>query len=321
MEFKHAFHVFVDNFATTYKLLVYRLIIIAVCAGLGCAVVIPTLNNILGTAQYEQLSTKFSELWTQIISLDTAELKNSLRSVLDAIGEFEQLIISDKAWLVSVAGVCLAVVYLIYKFLVSVGDYVTGALVNDRMAMHAKSYFTVTLFKNIRQTLTYAAIYAPIAFAYDLLCVTLMWAIVFVGLGFVPAMIKIFLLAVLFMVFSAIKFTFTSDWLPSLIHAKSTHRNAIIYTFSRKGKNTGGVFSNALVIRLTVIALNVVATLFTFGAGLLLTMPATALIQICFWFVNYFDCSKLKYFVDEYTVIGPKKETPPTREQFFKGDE
>lgn len=320
MEFKHAFHVFVDNFATTYKLLVYRLIIIAVTAGLGCAVVIPTLNNILGTAQYEQLSTTFSELWADVIALNTDKLHDGLQAVLEAVRSFRHLI-EEKAWLVAVAGICLAIVYLIYKFLVGVGDYVTGALVNDRMAMHAKSYFTVTLFKNLKQSLLYSVIYAPIAFAYDILCVTLMWAIVFVGLSFVPALIKIFLVAVLFMVFSAVKFTFTSDWLPSLIHAKTTHRNAIAYTFSRRGKNTGSVFSNALVLKLIIIALNVASALFTFGAGLLLTMPATALIQICFWFVNYFDCNKLKYFVDDYTVIGPKKEAPPSREQFFKGDE
>ena len=320
MEFKHAFHVFVDNFATTYKVLVYRLIIIAVCAGLGCAVVIPTMNNILGTAQYEQLNTTFSQLWADVIELNTDKLHDGLQAVLEALRSFRHLI-EEKAWLVSIAGVCIAVVYLIYKFLAAVGDYVTGALVNDRMAMHAKSYFTVTLFKNLKQSLLYAAIYAPIAFLYDLLCVTVMWAVVFVGLSFVPVLIKIFLLAVLFMVFSAVKFTFTADWLPSLIHAKTTQRSAIAYTFSRKGKNTGCVFSNALVLRLIIIALNVAATIFTFGAGLLLTMPATALIVICFWFVNYFDCNKLKYFVDEYTVIGPKKEAAPTLEQFFKGDE
>lgn len=320
MEFKHAFHVFVDNFATTYKILVYRLIIIAVCAGLGCAVVIPTLNNILGTAQYEQLNTTFSELWANIISFNTEELHGGLEAVREALRSFRHLI-EEKAWLVAIAGVCLAVIYLIYKFLAAAGDYVTGALVNDKMAMHAKSYFTLTLFKNLKQALLYAAIYAPIAFLYDMLCVTLMWAVVFVALGFVPALVKIFLLAVMFMVLSAVKFTFTADWLPSLVHAKMKHGKAIAYTFSRKGKNTGCVFSNALVLRLIIIALNVAATIFTFGAGLLLTMPATALIQICFWFVNYFDCNKQKYFVDEYTVIGPKKEAAPSREQFFKGDE
>lgn len=320
MEFKHAFHVFVDNFPTTYKLLVYRLIIIAITVALGCAVVIPTMNNILGTAQYEQLSTTFTELWGDIIALNTEKLHDGLEAVLEAFRSFRHLI-EDKAWLVGVAGACLAVIYFIYKFLAGVGDYVTGALVNDRMAMHAKSYFTVTFFKNIKQALLYSIIYAPIAFAYDIVCVTLIWAIIFVGLSFVPVLVKIFLIAVLITIFSAVKFTFTADWLPSLIHAKSTHRNAIAYTFSRKGKNTGSVFSNALVLKLTVFALNVAAALFTFGAGLLITMPATALVQICFWFVNYFDCNKLKYFVDEYTVIGPKKETPPTIEQFFKGDE
>ena len=321
MEFKHTFHVFVDNFSTTYKLLVYRLIVMAVTVGLSCAVVIPTLNNILGTAQFEELSKTFSELWADIIALNTETLHEKLQAVLDAMRQFKG-VLSEKSSLVAVAGVCLSLVYLIDRFLVGIGNYVTGALLNDRMVMHAKSSFTFTLFKNIKAALLYSVIYAPIAFAYDVLCLVIMWAIISVGLKSVSiALIKIFLIAALFIVFSAIKFTFTTDWLPALIHSKKNNRNAIAYTFSRKGKHTGNVFSNALVMKLIFIAINVAALLFTFGAGILLTLPATHLMQISYNFVNYFDANKLKYFVDEYTVIGPKKEKPLTREEFFKGDD
>ncbi len=205
MEFKHTFHVFVDNFSTTYKLLVYRLIVLAVTVGLSCAVVIPTLNNILGTAQFEELSKTFSELWADIIALNTDTLHEKLQAVLDAMRQFKG-VLSEKSSLVAVAGVCLSLVYLIDRFLVGIGNYVTGALLNDRMVMHAKSSFTFTLFKNIKAALLYSVIYAPIAFAYDVLCLVIMWAIISVGLKSVSiALIKIFLIAALFIVFSAIK--------------------------------------------------------------------------------------------------------------------
>ena len=81
------------------------------------------------------------------------------------------------------------------------------------------------------------------------------------------------------------------------------------------------MLSNSLVLKLIVFGLNVAAGLFTFGAGLLLTIPASSLILSAYCFVNYSDRNKQKYFVDEYTVIGPKKETPVSREEFFKGDD
>lgn len=322
MEFKHAFHVFVDNFSTTYKLLVYRLIVLAVTAGLCCAVIIPTVNSLQSTVQYENLSQTISNLWANIIALNMMELHDSADKVINAADAFKNLLLADKSWLVGVAAACLTVIYFIDRFLVGIGNYVTGALVKDRMVMHANSSFTMTLFKNLKKAVLSSLIYAPLSLVYDFLCVTVIWAIIFVGLKFVPiALVKIFLVAVLVIMFSAVKFTFTTDWFPSLIQAKLNFRKSIASTFSRKGKKTGIVLSNTLVIKLIIIAANVAAGIFTFGAGLLVTLPATALVQTSFSFVNYFDTNKLKYFVDEYTVIGPKKEAPVTIEEFFKGEE
>lgn len=321
MEFKHAFHVFVDNFSTTYKLLVYRLIVLAITIGLSCAVLVPAIGCISDAPQYTQLQSSVSALWSDIIALNTADLQPRLQAVRDALGGFRHLL-SDKSWLVATVIVCMCVVYVINRFLVGAGNYVTGALVHDKMVMYANSSFTFTLFKNIKQAALYAVIFAPLCFLYDFVCLVVMWAIISVGLkGLSFTLIKIFLVAALFLVFSAVKLTFTADWLPALIDAKMKPRKAIAYTFSRKGKRTANVLSTSLVLKLTVFALNVAAGLFTFGAGLLLTLPASSLILTSFCFVNYSDRNKLKYFVDEYTVIGPKKETPVSREEFFKGDE
>lgn len=321
MEFKHAFHVFVDNFSTTYKLLVYRLIVLAITVGLSCAVLVPAIDCISDTVQYTDLQSSISALWADIIALNTADLQVRAQALKEASAAFRHLL-SDKSWLVATVIVCMCVVYVIDRFLVGVGNYVTGALVHDKMVMQTNSSFTFTLFKNIRQATLYAVIYAPLAFLYDAVCLTIMWTVIMIGLKGLPfTLLKIFVIAVLFLIFSAVKFAFTTDWLPALIDAKMKQRKAICYTFARKGKKTLEVISNSLVLKVTVIALNIAAGVFTFGAGLLLTLPASCLILTAYCFVNYFDRNKQKYFVDEYTVIGPKKETPVTREEFFKGDE
>ena len=320
MEFKHTFNVFVDNFSTTYKLLLYRLIVLAITIGLGCAVVIPTLNNLLSTAQFEKLSETFSRLWADLIALNLEEVHGELEEVRSALSSFKGLI-SDKSGIVALAACGLAAVYFINRFLVAVGDYVLGSLINDRMVMHANSYFSFTLFKNIKSALLYAIIYAPLVFVYDMICLTIIWAVISVGMNTLPiALVKIFVIAVLFILFSTVKNTFRTDWLPSLIHSKMRTGKAIRHTFSVRGKHIGQVFSLSLVLYLICIALNVSALLFTFGAGLLITLPATSMILTSFSFVNYFNANKQKFFIDEYTVIGPKKETPVTREEFFKGD-
>lgn len=321
MEFKHAFHVFVDNFSTTWKLLVYRLIVLAVTIGLCCAVVLPALNSLSHTVQYGELRDSFSVLWADMASLNVEKLYVHLQDVRAAFGAFKNLL-SDKTGLVAAVAVCLCIVFLLNRFLTGVGNFVTGSLVHDKMVMRTNSSFTFTLFKNIKRATLYALIYAPLAFVYDSACAVIMWAIIRIGLKtFSFTLIKIFIVAILFLVFSAVKYTFITDWLPSLIHGKMKQRKAFTYTFNRKGKRTGAVFSNAVVLKLTIFALNVAAGLFTFGAGLLVTIPASSLILSAYCFVNYYDRNRLKYFVDDYTVIGPKKDKPVSREEFFKGDE
>lgn len=240
MRFKHTFHVFVDNFSTTYKLLLYRIIITAIGVGLCCAVIIPTLNNILSTEQYARLQSTIETLWNDIIALDTPKMHDDLEAAKQAFGSFAKLI-GDKSTLVIVATVLLSVIYIIYKFLQGLGNYVTGALINDKMALHADSSFTNTLIKNLGRASLYNAIYVPLSVLYDAIGATLVWLLLFKCLPFNALLLRIFLYAVLTIVLTTLKMTFTTDWLPALIHGKMNNRQAIKYSFSRKGKHTANM--------------------------------------------------------------------------------
>ncbi len=81
------------------------------------------------------------------------------------------------------------------------------------------------------------------------------------------------------------------------------------------------MLSNFIVIILIILGLNVAALLCTLGVGLLITIPASYLILICFQLVNYYDREQIKYFVDKNTIIKPEKERAVTREEFFRGEE
>ena len=135
----------------------------------------------------------------------------------------------------------------------------------------------------------------------------------------VPFFVCIFLF-VLLLVFSVVlKLTFTCDWLPAIIRGKKGQLEALKYTFSRKRKDTLNVLSNFVVLVLIIFGLNVAAFFCTLGVGLLITVPASAVLIVAFYMVNYYDREEIKYFVDKNTVIKPAREHTPTREEFFRG--
>ncbi len=321
MKFKHTFHVFVDNFSIIYKHLLFGLIVTAIGVGLGCAVVIPMLNDITHTAQYTAFSDAIQTLWTNISNLRTEELQENLSAFRTAMKEFLSMLGEDKVGLFALCGTLLAVVLLVYRFLMGLGNYTTGALINDKMTLQANSSFIGTMIKSLGKASLYNVIYVPVSFLYDGLTMVFIWALFFKWLSFLPILVKIFLFATLLIALVAVKMTFTANWLPSLIHGRQNNRKAIINNFTIAGKGYASVFSNFLVIILLILAVNVAAVAFTFGAALLLTIPASYVMLISFEFVNYYDANSLKYFIGGGSVVGPKKETPPTVEEFFKGEE
>jgi hypothetical protein len=194
-------------------------------------------------------------------------------------------------------------------------------MLNDKIALQANSPFIGTLVKNLGKASLYNLIYVPLSLIYDLACIAIVYLLFFKVFAFIPLIFEVFLFVTVIVGLITLKMTYTTDWLPSLVHGKKNNRQAIAYSFSRKNKHTAGVFSNFLVLILIIFAANSAAVLLTFGAGLIITLPASYLLIISFEFINYCDTNDLRYFLDKNTVVKPEKEHTPTREEFFRGEQ
>jgi hypothetical protein len=217
----------------------------------------------------------------------------------------------------------LLLIGLVKQFLGGIGNYTATAVVNDNMALQAKSPFFSTLVKNLGRASLYSLIYVPLSAIYDIAFFTLGFYIFFVWMAFVTFPYSI-LLPLLFTVYSvlviATKMTFTGNWLPALVVGKCNNRKAMRYTFSPKNKLLGSNFLQYVVLVILIFAANMAAIWLTFGAGLLLTVPSSYLILIAFQLVNYCDTNNIKYFIDRDTIVKPAKEKVRSRQDFFKGE-
>ena len=213
--------------------------------------------------------------------------------------------------------------HTVEKFCTGLGNYAMAAIINDKMSLRANSPFFITLIKNLKEASLYNLMYAPLSVLYDVVCYLGAYLLIFRLIALIPFIglsLQIFLFITSVIILVSVKMTFTADWLPSLIRGKMGQREAFAYTFGRRNKKTFNVLSNFIVIVLIIMAVNVAAVLCTFGAGLLITIPSSYAILICFEFVNYYDREELKYFIDKNTIIKPEKERTLTREEFFRGE-
>lgn len=320
MKFKHSFNVLIDNFAVTYKLLVYKLVIVVITCFLYAAIITPFVQALTKSPDFISLKEGVKEFF-KILVRGEANIGNATMQIEKAFNALLSLIEQNSGNII-LGIVALILVHTVEKFFTGLGNYAMAAIINDKMSLRANSPFIITLIKNLKMSSVYSAIYAPLSVLYDVIFYSGVFILIFNVLALVhmiSVFLKIFLFITFIIVLVSLKMTFTSDWLPSLIRGKMKQGKAMKYTLSRRNKNTFNVLSNFLVITLFIITVNIGAAICTLGTALLLTVPSSYAILICFEFVNYYDREELKYFIDKNTIIKPEKETVLTREDFFKG--
>ena len=318
MRFKHSLLVFIDNIATTYKVLIYKLIVLVIVTALSLAVILPSLNVVQSTAEYVALSEEIKAFFANVSALKLTNLDTSFDTIKAQLGDFMQVLTSNG--LLAIDVVCAIVILFINYFLTAIGDFGLGEIVNNRMMLRAHTPYTATLLKDLRRASLYAIIYTPISLLFYAIGGVIIWAIAFKALAFAPILAKLFVAATLTILLFALKYAFTTDWMPRLLHTNCTNRKAIAYCLKPKKGAFLRVLSTLIFMVIFIFVINAVCCLLTFGAALILTIPAGTILLTCYQFVNYCDNNSLKFFIDDYVIIGPQKEAKMTIEEFFKGD-
>ncbi|MGN1060380.1 MAG: hypothetical protein ACI4QN_01485 [Candidatus Coproplasma sp.] len=318
MRFKHSLLVFIDNIATTYKLLLYRIIVVAIVCALSLAVIIPSLNVVQSTAEYGVLSTELKAFFADISALKLTDLEASLTSIKAAMGDFMRMLTSNG--LIAVDVICAIIILFIYYFLCAVGDFGLGETLNNRMMLRAHTPYAATLLKDLRRACLYAVIYTPVSLLFYAIGGVLIWAIAFKALAFAPLLLRLFIASAMIILIFALKFSLTTDWMPHILHSNCNNRKAMSYCLHPKKGAFLRVLSTLIFMVIVIFVLNAICGLLTFGAALIITVPAGTMLLTCYQFVNYCDNNSLKFFIDDYVIIGPQKDAKMTTEQFFKDE-
>lgn len=320
MKLKRALSVFIDNFKTTYKLLLYKLIVLVVFSLLYTAVIYPVVFHLLDSSEFSALydsvtafATNFIEGNMANLSALSADIKENFDSFMILVGSMTGNII----WGV----IFIFVIFIIQNFFLDLGNFTAAAIINDKMTLQAKSPFIHTFIKNFNKACVFAAIYAPINVIYNTIVIVLSYLLFFFALPFLPILVQTvaFVSTVIFAV--SFKKTHIAGWLPAVISGKMKVFEGLVYALKLPGKNRWIVTSDFIVLNLIVMALIVSSAIFTLGAGTVLAVPAVAILLYSYKFVFYFTENDMKYFTDETTIVKPKKEHKLTREEFFKGEQ
>ncbi len=295
MRFRNSLRLLMENFKQVYKLLFAKFVIGLVATALCCAFILPELIQLLSSAEVSALVTDFKEFFKAITATNFAEVKIVRDRIFSSGGSLSKVgtLLSSMTLEIVLTVVGCVVVYLLKRFAETLCHFTAGSMLNDKMSTYAEQKYSASLVANLGKASVYSVVYVPLVFAYDVVMLCILWAL----LTFLPIFAGLFFAITALVLLQTLKLTLTSAWLPAMTADGKKLREAIKIKDGKEKSQKFKTFSNYLISVYLIIIVNVIAALCTFGSALIITIPASYFFLICQQYVNYYTVTGKRYFL------------------------
>lgn len=307
MRFRNAFRLAMENFASVYKLLLYRVITGIVFFSLTFVTLRLGLNSIVHSSEASTLTELMKDFLHAIATGDVERLQVFQPEFHEALLAFGELLLLKIGGIIG-AVIGVAVIYLVSRFVNGLGVFAFAQIDEDRMSTYSRTKFSAAYFKSMGKGALYQLAYVPLSFVYDVLSVLACWFFFFYLPSFLPSwgvatiLIAVSITLTAYICLQALKMTLISAWMPAMLDGQSLKSAMRTSILSRKG--FGKRFSGYLVTLYLLFAANFALGVFTFGGALLLSIPFSFLLLLSIQFVHYYEDNGKKYFMTYNKIAG-----------------
>lgn len=302
MSYKNSVKLLANNFSLVWKQLCYMLIVCVLMFGLSYSFAIPTIKVLKANNVIKEITSIFETIYTAPKEIVTA--------ISDTFLHLTEVLISNfsKIWFSLLSTMILA--QILYQVLKNISIYNLSSLMHYQMT----SFVEIGYTRNLIATLKQGFYFGFAKFIYKLPFTLLKFAVlytyfklattsisIFIGL-FIVSIALIFLSSLELSLFSGMTgYLFMNNYNTSPFKALFKGGAQILKKFPR-------IFSNSIIATLSIVVVNVFLGVFTLGAGLLITLPATMLFKSIFELCTYFGVKGERYYLSKTIIATPLKD-------------
>lgn len=302
MMYKDTFKLILSNFHLVWKILTYIVFSTLCIIGLAYACSLP----ILKVLEAEGVLVQFKDLFINFSkSFNVYEL---LYNSVTFIENFFEVIVQNISTLWLYIVLFLFIIVILRAFLSGFYKFASTNVLYYYLSSNIKIGFTSSLFTCFKTNLKYQLASLVVQLPINVLFLTLFyfsikWLITSEGL-LILAPIFIIILAILLF---SVNITFFSGWLPAIVvfdcGVWKGLKKGVIAVFRRFYRS----FSTAVLLMFSLLVLNVICAICTFGASLIVTIPLSMLSILIYNMVVFYSSQGMRYYVDSETVVTPKR--------------
>ncbi|MGN1222621.1 MAG: hypothetical protein ACI4T1_00625 [Christensenellales bacterium] len=304
MIFKNTFKLLFTNFSLTYKVLIYKLLVFFVGFGVFIVIAEPTLSFFKSVGFISFMTDEMTIMFGEI------NLTNIFVCCKNILFEFIDVVkIMDANILINIILSSLSFL-IIYGILSNFSELAVLECLNSNMSSKTKLSFAKELISKIYKSFLMIIVrfILSLIFIVALAVVTYYSFVLYDKLtGIEQAVIPALYLVVLIILLSLQLVTF-AGFSPSIIVNDDKILNCLKIGFVTIRKKFLRVLSTSLMIIFLIVVGNLLVSILTLFAGLILTLPITYLIICLFKIITFYESNGMRYYVGDTIRTPLKKE-------------
>ncbi len=299
MTIKHTLNIFFTNFTLLYKVFIYFIIVAIIITAIASAALSPTYSLLKSEFEASGFSESVKDTFHKLVSGDV----NFLESLKNAASDFNAMLESIKSLRSNLIGAfCILLAFvLIFIFIFRMAQLPFTNVINQFMSVGNRFGFLNDYVLDLKRSALYALFSTLIVFP-----ISLGFGIGLIYLFFATfKAIRLFALPIIFIIWlliSSLKSTFFCGWLPAIVKDDKKLFEGLAHGFKSIKGRFGRIFVCYLTARMLLVIACGILSVFTFGAGTLITIPLCIVFLKTLELVIYYNCNDYNYYVDKDKV-------------------
>ncbi|MGN1208220.1 MAG: hypothetical protein ACI4TI_02005 [Christensenellales bacterium] len=308
MIFKNTFKLLLTNFSLTYKVFLYKLFALLLAFGVAGTIGVPFLTHLLSINFFGFVGDKFVNMFESFnISNIFVGMKDIFLKIIDVFASL------DNATMVN-AIVAISVFVLILVLIGSLDELAVIDVINANLTSKTKLSFFKSMVGKTFKSMLKSLIKFVVSLPYYV-CLGLILYYGFTLFDVAGGILKVLIPMLMFLsitILSGIYLSLIAGFCPSIIVNDNGVFKSLKTGLKTVGKKYFRLLSSSVMLVFVILVCNLFLSVYSFFAGLIITVPVTIVVLDLFKTISYYECNGMRYYV------GDEIRTPLRKEELDK---
>lgn len=299
MSYKNTMKLFASNFTFVWKQLVYVvgcLILLALCS-------YTTIKPIIELLAENGIGAEFNNLFQAIYSSPNEfalRFSDVCKNIILVISKnFSEIYLS----LIFAVLLCVLMPYL----LVQISIFNLSSIAYQKLTMNMTVRYSRNALATFKPALKYA--FANVLFSLPFMLINFAFVFLYILLAktILSAIIGLVMLSAVTIFINSVEIAIFAHYTGLLISKPQNVFKAFGKSFGVVSKKFWKNLSTSIILHLTIIFVNSFIMVFTFFAGLIVSIPATFVVMAFYYIVSYLNTVGQRYYLSDTVIYNPVK--------------